>query len=184
MPGDLIGHVGTAEKHLHFGVSTNAPLSYGSTVWRSNYPSYSHQSAWRSGKDVDIAVDPWYDSSSRIFSIDFYVSTDIQGMVGCHHRAMQSVTMWHRKAGTGSTFSSASMSRVSTYQWELDFDTFSALYPRGTLVEIVLVGRRNDEECTETNCNRNWAVFPAKYAEPEANPNNHPSPAVYVIEAE
>lgn len=145
--------------HLHFGGANS------SAQWYRNETQYRWTSQWNSGCEVDsFSRVQWNTPSTNYASITAYFKDEYG------YNLPSEVKLYHRRNGTSAWTDGGSMTYAGNYIYTYNF---SGKYSTGTnvdwLVRINRGGLSSYSYC--------WA--PAKYAQPDPNPNNTANPYAY-----
>lgn len=163
--GQLIGKSGENgspnQPHLHFGI--RGKNVDGDLLWFRNQPNYRHlsQSCWKSGMDLDIFSQVnWKDN---IASLTAYIMNEGQ------KEDLAEVRIYYRTTSSGAWTDGGTMNKSGdTYTYD-----FSGKFSRGTNVYWMVRLKRSGI---------NQAAFcPAKYHQPNNNPNSSALPYAYLL---
>lgn len=163
--GQLIGKSGENgspnQPHLHFGI--RGKNVDGDLLWFRNQPNYRHlsQSCWKSGMDLDIFSQVnWKDN---IASLTAYIMNE--GL----KEDLAEVRIYYRTTSSGAWTDGGTMNKSGdTYTYD-----FSGKFSRGTNVYWMVRLKRSGI---------NQAAFcPAKYHQPNNNPNSSALPYAYLL---
>lgn len=147
--------------HLHFGATDST-----GTLWYRNEVNYRWTTAWNGGKDVDVYSNVQWDGANVVSFYAYFKTT------GAGPFAPSEVRIYHRKSGTSTWIDGGTVTGNSNHKYTYNF---TGKYPQGTNFHWMF-------RMTRSGLNSgvyNYAWCPAKFAQPDPNPNATTNPYGY-----